>query len=71
MKFSALTGRFSITSKETGESQGITIGGDAGKALFGEVENGVPATSSGKDDPKYSAGQDAIFDVTVNGQQWQ
>ena len=58
VSYSKLSDQFVFTAKETGEGGRIEIGGALGEALFGTVEG------SGN----YTAGQDAVFQATVNGQ---
>lgn len=64
VSYSKLTNEFVFTAKETGEGGRIEIGsseqGDLGAALFGVVDK--------SDSEHYTAGQDAIFQATVNGQ---
>lgn len=65
IKFSSMTGNFAISSKETGADTKIDISGELGAKLFGmdtskNIQNGTM-----KD------GQDAIFDVTINGESMQ
>ena len=69
MKYSSLTGQFSITAKETGVDSQITIEGDLGKALFGDVSIDADGNVTGADASKvtFQKGQDAEFQVTVNG----
>lgn len=54
VQFSKTTNQFVFTAKETGEAGRIEIGDGLGKSLFG-------------DNGKMEAGQDAIFQVEVNG----
>ena len=53
--YSQITNQFVFTAKETGEQGRVDIGDGLGKALFGQNAN-------------YTAGQDAIFQATVNGE---
>lgn len=59
VSYSKLTNQFVFTAKETGEGGRIEIGEGLGTALFGEVDT---------ESSSYTAGQDAIFQATVNGQ---
>lgn len=67
VQFSKVTNQFVFTAKDTGEGGRIEIAKDAngkdtlGTALFGAVD---PDTAS---DGVYKKGQDAIFQVKVNG----
>ena len=62
VQFSQITNQFVFTAKETGEGGRIEIAdGTLGAALFGAVD---PASA---DPDSYTAGQDAIFQVEVNG----
>lgn len=67
VQFSKVTNQFVFTAKDTGEGGRIEIAKDAngkdtlGTALFGAVD---PDTAS---DNVYKKGQDAIFQVEVNG----
>ena len=54
VQFSKITNQFVFTAKETGEAGRIEIGDGLGKSLFG-------------DQGKMESGQDAIFQVEVNG----
>lgn len=65
IKYSSLTGRFSMTATETGADSKIEIEGDLGKALFGMDTSKADDAVTGD----YKKGQDAEFTVTVNGQQ--
>lgn len=59
VSYSKLTNQFVFTAKETGEGGRIEIeAGGLGEALFGTVDS----NSNG-----YVAGQDAVFQATVNG----
>lgn len=85
-KYSAFTGEFSFTSKETGVAKQITMGAeghadetgamqaatednDIAMALFGDVSKA--ATDDDTATARYSAGQDAILNVTVNGKRME
>ncbi len=57
--YSQLTNQFIFSATESGEGGKIEMGGGLATALFG-----TPDSSSGN----YVAGQDAIFQATVNGQ---
>lgn len=59
VSYSKLTDQFVFTAKETGEGGRIDIADGLGTALFGKV-------NTAKD--SYTAGQDAIFQATINGQ---
>lgn len=62
VQFSQITNQFVFTAKETGEGGRVEIAdGTLGAALFGAVD---PASA---DPDSYTAGQDAIFQVEVNG----
>ena len=62
VQFSKVTNQFVFTAKDTGEGGRIEIAEDTlGAALFGAVD---PDTAS---DDVYKKGQDAIFQVEVNG----
>lgn len=62
VQFSKTTGQFVFTAKETGEAGRIEIGDNTlGAKLFGAVD---PNTA---DAANYTKGQDAIFQVEVNG----
>ena len=65
VNYSQLTNQFVFTAKETGEGGRIEIaGGTLGAALFGAVDpENLP-----KDQKAYTAGQDAIFQATINGE---
>lgn len=65
IKYSSLTGQFSMTATETGADSKIEIEGDLGKALFG-MDTSKPDDAVAGD---YKKGQDAEFTVTVNGKQ--
>ena len=60
VSYSKLTDQFVFTAKETGEGGRIEIGEGLGTALFGKVDTG--------DKDSYTAGQDAIFQATINGE---
>ena len=67
VKYSTLTGEFSITGKETGAESQINISGELGQALF-KMNTADPAyTTQGA----LKNGQDAVFQVTVNGKQME
>ncbi len=62
VQFSKTTNQFAFTAKETGEAGRIEIGDNTlGAKLFGAVD---PDTA---DKAAYTKGQDAIFQVEVNG----
>lgn len=64
VQFSKTTGQFVFTAKDTGEAGRIEIGKDTlGAAIFGVVNPNDSNTANGK----YIKGQDAIFQVEVNG----
>ena len=60
VSYSKLTNQFVFTAKDSGEAGRIEIGGDLGTAIFGTVDP--------SDNKNYTAGQDAVFQVKVNGQ---
>lgn len=65
IKFSSMTGNFAISTKDTGADTKIDISGELGAKLFGmdtanNIQNG-----------NMKAGQDAIFNVTINGEEMQ
>ncbi len=60
VSYSKMTNQFVFTAKETGEGGRIEIGGGLGQQLFGMVDTG--------DADSYTAGQDAVFQATINGQ---
>ncbi len=60
VSYSKMTNQFVFTAKETGEGGRIEIGGGLGQQLFGTVDTG--------DADSYTAGQDAVFQATINGQ---
>ena len=57
--YSQTTNQFVFSAKETGKGHDISIDGTLGKLLFGTVNTADAAT--------YTAGQDAIVNMTVNG----
>lgn len=65
VNYSQLTNQFVFTAKETGEGGRIEIaGGTLGAALFGAVDpENLPEGQKA-----YTAGQDAIFQATINGE---
>lgn len=64
VQFSKTTGQFVFTAKDTGEAGRIEIEkGSLGAAIFGEVDPNNPDAANGE----YTKGQDAIFQVEVNG----
>ena len=65
IKYSSLTGQFSMTATETGADSKIEIEGELGKALFGMDTSDADDAVTGD----YKKGQDAEFTVTVNGKQ--
>ena len=58
VSYSKLTNQFVFTATETGEGGQIEIGGDLGQALFNHGGNSL----------KVTAGQDAVFQATINGE---
>ncbi len=58
--YSQMTNQFTFTATETGSEGKIEFGDGLGTALFGKVDT--------NDTTKYTAGQDAVLNVTVNGQ---
>lgn len=64
IKYSSMTGNFAITAKETGAASRVDISGDLGEKLFGKVENGKSTIAGAT----YKGGQDAVFNVTINGE---
>lgn len=66
VQFSKVTNQFVFTAKETGEGGRIEIAEDTlGAALFGAVDPNDTSTLG--NNASYVAGQDAIFQVEVNG----
>lgn len=66
VQFSQITNQFVFTAKETGEGGRIEIAdGTLGAALFGAVDPNDTSTLG--NNASYVAGQDAIFQVEVNG----
>ena len=63
VSFSKTTNQFVFTAKETGAGGRVEIGGELGERLFGKVNVTV------KD--HYTAGQDAKFTATINGQKME
>lgn len=64
VQFSKTTGQFVFTAKDTGEAGRIEIGDNTlGAKIFGAVDPNSPNTANGE----YTKGQDAIFQVEVNG----
>lgn len=67
VQFSQITNQFVFTAKDTGEGGRIEIADNTlGAALFGAV-NPNDTTSLDNNKASYVAGQDAIFQVEVNG----
>lgn len=65
VQFSKVTNQFVFTAKDTGEGGRIEIAEDTlGAKLFGAVD---PENFTGSDKASYVKGQDAIFQVKVNG----
>ena len=65
VQFSQITNQFVFTAKDTGEGGRVQIdAGGLGDALFGAVD---PNNLSTDQEENYTAGQDAIFQVEVNG----
>ena len=60
VSFSKTTNQFVFTAKETGAGGRVEIGGELGERLFGKVNV--------TDKDHYTAGQDAKFTATINGQ---
>lgn len=67
IKYSSLTGQFSMTATETGADSKIEIEGKLGKALFGMDTSDASDVAAGD----YKKGQDAEFTVTINGKQME
>lgn len=67
IKYSSLTGQFSMTATETGADSKIEIEGELGKALFGMDTSDADDAVTGE----LKNGQDAEFTVTVNGKQME
>ena len=63
VSFSKTTNQFVFTAKETGAGGRVEIGGELGERLFGKVEV--------TDKDHYTAGQDAKFTATINGQKME
>lgn len=63
VSFSKTTNQFVFTAKETGAGGRVEIGGELGERLFGK------ANVTDKD--HYTAGQDAKFTATINGQKME
>ena len=63
VSFSKTTNQFVFTAKETGEGGRIDIGAGLGERLFGKVNV--------TDKDHYTAGQDAKFTATINGQKME
>lgn len=61
--FSKTTNQFVFTAKETGAGGRVEIGGELGERLFGKVDV--------TDKDHYTAGQDAKFTATINGQKME
>lgn len=61
--FSKTTNQFVFTAKETGAGGRVEIGGELGERLFGKVNV--------TDKDHYTAGQDAKFTATINGQKME
>ena len=63
VSFSKTTNQFVFTAKETGAGGRVEIGGGLGERLFGKVNV--------TDKDHYTAGQDAKFTATINGQKME
>ena len=63
VSFSKTTNQFVFTAKETGAGGRAEIGGELGERLFGKVNV--------TDKDHYTAGQDAKFTATINGQKME
>ena len=63
VSFSKTTNQFVFTAKETGAGGRVEIGGELGERLFGKVDV--------TDKDHYTAGQDAKFTATINGQKME
>ena len=63
VSFSKTTNQFVFTAKETGAGGRVEIGGALGERLFGKVNV--------TDKDHYTAGQDAKFTATINGQKME
>lgn len=63
VSFSKTTNQFLFTAKETGAGGRVEIGGELGERLFGKVDV--------TDKDHYTAGQDAKFTATINGQKME
>lgn len=63
VSFSKATNQFVFTAKETGAGGRVEIGGELGERLFGKVNV--------TDKDHYTAGQDAKFTATINGQKME
>ena len=63
VSFSKTTTQFVFTAKETGAGGRVEIGGELGERLFGKVNV--------TDKDHYTAGQDAKFTATINGQKME
>ncbi|MFQ7396950.1 MAG: flagellar filament capping protein FliD [Neglectibacter sp.] len=63
VSFSKTTNQFVFTAKETGAGRRVEIGGELGERLFGKVDV--------TDKDHYTAGQDAKFTATINGQKME
>lgn len=63
VSFSKTTNQFVFTAKETGAGGRVEISGELGERLFGKVDV--------TDKDHYTAGQDAKFTATINGQKME
>lgn len=63
VSFSKTNNQFVFTAKETGAGGRVEIGGELGERLFGKVNV--------TDKDHYTAGQDAKFTATINGQKME
>ncbi len=67
VSYSKTTGQFQFTARESGEAGRIDFGEGLAQKMFGEgTEQRID--DSNKDQFEYTAGQDAIFSMKVNGQ---
>ena len=63
VSYSKTTNQFQFTAKESGAASQIKMGDGLAKTLFGDTENVGDDTGA-----SYTAGEDAIFSMKVNGQ---
>ena len=73
VSFSKTTNQFVFTAKETGEGGRIDIGAGLGETLFGQIDYKDDGSTILGDTQKssYTAGQDAKFTATINGQKME